>query len=211
MENNQGINKIKYEIDSRSFEYLKHLDLFYFIISEIFKLLDNSDVSILKNTSFNVEGYLDYNKEDFPKIINQIKKIMVIGLYHKWEKDVKDILLSKTNNIDIQNAIKNIGFNGIQNLFRTSKDYKQSFSHLFAALEKYSNLINAIKHGDGRSRDKLYNTSPEFFAIGHNGKKNIDDIIISDELFSNLYETLVQFWQANPCEAVIDCEILKTK
>ena len=196
-----GVYSVDYKIGEISLTNLKKLNLYYYTLSEAFKNLQNSS---LKNCSFSIEGFIDYNKDNFSDVINEMRKVMIVGLYHLWEKDIKTLLLNDVNNQSISaKKIEQWSFGDIVSLFKFVSDDTKHFIDIFDLIKKYSTLTNAIKHGEGNAMNKLKNGYPEFIS------RKTSDIFIEEVHLQEFYETLVQFWESNPDSIVFDYEGFK--
>ena len=109
----------------------------------------------------------------------------------------------------------NSGFNTIISIFKdiTDKD-------LIAKIKKYSILINAIKHGIGKSLTDLKHNYSEFFYPSEEYTKTDDEGYILEDAqeplvskyhFEELHKSLLEFWKSVPDKIIVDVNKLGKK
>lgn len=192
---------ISYPTKGVNLMHIKKLKLFYIAMTESFQNLENS---WLKDCPNQPTTYLDYGKHDFNELINETRKVAIVGLYHIWERNLKELLIKGGNPQGLnKEKVKGWAFDKINSLFMTSKDYTTYYKDYFDTIVKYSTLTNAIKHGEGRSMDKLFKDYPEFF-YKKSDIVDADEPLVSQDHITELYETLTQFWENIPNYTELD-------
>lgn len=131
---------------------------------------------------------------------------IVAGIFHEWDKQLRDWLVKEVNHWHkgdaIRKAIWKENFENIIDLIdkvivkTKSKDYYQS-------LDKCRLLVNAYKHGEGDSFNLLKTNYPEFFknfALGDfiADFSSYDDIDVSEHHIDEFSNAIVQFWKSIP-------------
>ena len=192
---------ILYQTKGVNLMHIKKLKLFYIAMTESFQNLENS---WLKDCPNQPTTYLDYCKNDFNELINETRKVGIVGLYHIWERNLKELLIHGGNPQGLnKDKVKGWAFDKINLLFMTSKDYTVYYKDYFDIIVKYSTLTNTIKHGEGRSMDKLFKNYPEFF-YKKSDTVDADEPLVSQDHIKELYKTLTQFWENIPNYTELD-------
>lgn len=181
-------------------------------IDETIKSLKNSylgDKDVCIKLLDNVPKYHSHN---FEEVLNEMRKVFIVGLYHMWERNLKELLIKGSGLHCLQlNKIDRFSINEIIKIFdnkNSSNELKETFDYL----RKYSNLNNAIKHGPTSSQfKKLYKDYGEFFKLDElNNDEYFSNFaiepIVTEEHINELYDNLMKFW-----DNVSDNLILNTK
>jgi len=160
------------------------------------------------------ESELKYSYCDFEEVLNEIRKISIVGLYQMWERNLKELLVYGCwPEYKDAKVIDKFGIEKIISLFENSSECSATLKETFYYLKKYSILNNAIKHGPGKSFDKLITNYQEFFynddlsdeefIINH-----VIEPIVKEEHINELYNNLIKFWENIPDKLEVKISLL---
>lgn len=223
----QTKDKLIFQTGAVSILHKKHLNLFYLGITETLKNLKNSCLADKETCEKCSNNFLDYRPCEFDEIINEINKMAIVGLYHMWERNLKELLIygSEGRNSN-KTDIDKYSLKDLKNTFEECPQSSSILIDLFKVLEKYATLTNAIKHGSGVSMNKLEKSYPCFFYNETNKGTPMPvedeecymqmavEPLVTEENIQELYETLMQFWDNVPSQLILEnnaFEIVKSK
>jgi hypothetical protein len=203
---------VKYPIKIVSIVHIEKLKMFYAGIMAGFKHLKTELDSLPV-----VRNGLGYNPEFYNRVLNEMRKNAIVGLFHLWLRELQHFLAIGGDVINKnKNVFLNKGHEFILGLFANERE----LAPIIYILEKYGCLTNVIKHGLGNSFEKL---SDEFLYEPDEYKESI---VIDGEAYDSsvaeapfvlqshideLYNATIQFWEKVPETFVVDCDILLKK
>lgn len=149
-------------------------------------------------------GYAQEKYKDLLWARKQVLNIATVGLYHLWEKSMRDFLLTELHNFT--NAIGKEQKNNkkthdmiLRASFITIKDALAPYSELKNSLEviaELSQVANALKHGEGNS---FYYLMKDYPSLINNDSVHINEKLeISIERFRHYHLTINEFWNQLP-------------
>lgn len=148
--------------------------------------------------------------------LNEMRKALIVGMFHLWLHNLQEYLVMSGNEFHPKKIMfANSGFDTIISIFKdiTDKD-------LIAKIKKYSTLINAIKHGIGKSLTDLKHNYSEFFYPSEEYTKTDDEGYILEDAqeplvskyhFEELHKSLLEFWKSVPDKIIVDVNKLGKK
>jgi hypothetical protein len=144
--------------------------------------------------------------EDLAFAEGQLRALAIAGLYHLWERTLKELL------------VRTLGWEGYSKK-QIDKIHRSNFHDLIDTLEEFGFLVkeqsffddldivrvvaNTCKHGEGRSFEELANKAPELLRGRYKLESLLhsphpDDLWIDDQKFADLERAVEQFWHAMP-------------
>ena len=140
---------------------------------------------------------------DLEELGNLARLSLIAGIYHRWEKDLKNWM---TSNYGIGS------FPGRNNLIK--KIQKSNFKQLLE-LFKYENLfqdgckikekldicrmvVNTYKHGSGESEDNLKVKRPDLFSQDFVKSMKLYDLFVKDKHIEEFASAIENFWKVVP-------------
>lgn len=145
--------------------------------------------------------YADNKYKDLLWARCQVLNIAAVGLYHLWEKAVRDFFLSEFRNFSEGNdkgakktyeMILRANFAMIKEVFKPYPQLKSSLD----VLAELAKVANVLKHGEGSS---FYALMEEYPALVDGNAIQINDkIAISAERFRNYHQAVNEFWNHLP-------------
>jgi hypothetical protein len=132
------------------------------------------------------------------------------GMYHQWEKDLREFIECELRHDGVLNARKIAWNSRVDDVFDILTTFgwhwrKQSF---YSQIEACRRVVNVYKHGKGSSLDRLAETFPEYLDDNFSADK--DDIFyskeslnhewlsITPEQFNDIAEAISTFWKDFP-------------
>lgn len=218
------IVNLSYNTGMVSILHKKNIKQLMIGIRETVKQLKCSCLNDTSNCETCSKKYLDYRPCEFEEVLNEIHKVAIVGLYHIWERNLKELLICGANPKHDNTAnCANLSFQQIRTLFEADSTNREGLQRIFDALEKYSLLTNAIKHGLGRSMKLLQDTYPQYFYNETNkgklliidGEKCYEQIaiepLVTENDIEDLYNNLMEFWDKVPKQLTFSSELLEKR
>jgi hypothetical protein len=142
-------------------------------------------------------GVTFYSDLQFVK--HQVTGLAISGLYHLWERVLKQFLERESGK-----SIASADFHNLIELL-TSCGWKTLRStNFYNDLEHLRLIANVIKHGDGTSCDELLATSPEMFREGiyssYNRIRKAEHLELASEDFLRFTVAVREFFEQFPEE-----------
>lgn len=131
---------------------------------------------------------------------------IIAGIFHEWDKQLRDWLVKEVKHWHqgeaIEKAIWKVNFEDIIDLV-DAVIVKTKRQNYYASLDKCRLLVNAYKHGEGDSFQKLKSNYPEFFKSFGFGDLTLDfssheDIEVSEIHIDEFSNAIVEFWKSIP-------------
>lgn len=131
---------------------------------------------------------------------------IIAGIFHEWDKQLRDWLVKEVNHWHrgeaVKKAIWKVNFEDIIDLIDTAI-VKIKTQNYYQSLDKCRLLVNAYKHGEGDSFQKLKSNYPEFFKNLALGDLMVDfssheDIEVSEKHIDEFSNAIVEFWKSMP-------------
>ena len=131
---------------------------------------------------------------------------IISGIFHEWDKQLRDWLVKEVkhwnNSEAVEKAIWKVNFEDIIDLV-DSAIVKTKMQNYYQSLDKCRLLVNAYKHGEGDSFQKLKSNYPEFFrnlGLGNLGAYfySHEDIQVSEKHIDEFSNAIVDFWKSIP-------------
>ncbi len=206
--NRETRNIVEYNLATVAVVHIADLNVFYTAIkaslNNLKKKLDNLPVS---KSPLEYRGYL------FNEVLNKMRQNALVGMFHLWLRNLQEFLAISGDAINDKKFIMlDKGYEFILGLFQTDKNLEQ-YIYIIA---KYGCLVNVIKHGFGKSFDKLKRNYSEFLyppaeydeTIIINGEKikviGVNAPYVLEKNIKEFYEASKGFWQNIPEKLVID-------
>lgn len=161
----------------------------------------------------NDEGIEFYQMLDDMK--NRTHLSVVAGLFHEWDKQVRDWLVREVSHwhqgSEVKKAIWKANFNDIADLFE-GLGWKLKSKHYFVMLDKCRLVVNAYKHGDGGAFETIKSKHPEYIrSIGNslslNDFADHTDLLVTDTHIGVFSNAVLDFWRDVP-EYILDSDKL---
>lgn len=179
----------------------------------IYKTLSVFDETQLKEEVNNYSKNIDINdgfeyaQERYKDLLwakKQVLNIATVGLYHLWEKSIRDFLITELHNFT--NAIGKEQKNNkktqdmiLRASFITIKEALSPYVELNNSLEtiaELSQVVNVLKHGEGNS---FYCLMKDYPSLINNNSVHINEKLeISVERFRHYHKALSEFWNKLP-------------
>jgi len=143
---------------------------------------------------------------------------IIAGMYHQWEKKLKEWLLQEMRHWSIgqnvNNSIWKQDFSQIVCLLESFGFYPKQLP-AFDLLNAMRLVVNVFKHGDGKSFDDLKESYPDFVpgllkndGFGYlNPYLNYSNMQVTDNNLDSFSEAILEFWQEIPADLIITEEI----
>ena len=208
MANNQNIELV-YQTGIVKILHKRWLSMTKAGIDECIKNLKNSYLNSEESNGIKLCSCdFKYYSFEFEEILNEIRKISIVGLYHTWERHLKMLLIhGSTPETKCTKIIDKFGIEKIIAIYKQDENCNKGLHETFDKLRKYSTLNNTIKHGTGFSYTKLYKNYKEFF-YDETYLESLNDEefctntanppIVTEEHIQELYDILIKFWNNNP-------------
>lgn len=158
-----------------------------------------------KNIDIN-DGF-EYAEEKYKDLLwakKQVLNIATVGLYHLWEKAIRDFFVAELRNFmnttgNEQKGTKRTYDMILRASFITIKNALEPYAELkdsMDAIAELSQVANVLKHGEGNS---FYCLMKEYPSLINNNAMNVHEKIeISVERFRYYHKILNDFWNKMP-------------
>lgn len=131
---------------------------------------------------------------------------IIAGIFHKWDKQLRDWLVKEVkhwhNGVAVEKAIWKATFDEVIDLV-DRVIVKTKSQNYYESLDKCRLLVNAYKHGEGDSFQKLKSNYPEFFTSLELGDLMVnfsshEDIKVSSNHIDEFSKAIIEFWKSIP-------------
>ncbi len=190
--------------------HLSQLKLYNLAMQETLQYIKRP---ILSQSSINIAPF-NYYEDEYPVVINELRKTFIVGLFHLWFQELQEFLIEGGDAVNTKkHKIETTSASCILDLFHDENDMIQVIS----ILKKYACLTNAIKHGRGNSLKKLIREYKEFFYPSKEYTIIDDDNcirewakepLVTQEHIEELYYGVIEFWNRLPKYVTIDFDKL---
>ena len=171
----------------------------------------------LSNEYFDLAHIADIAYDEsikFSELLFDLRRDMtlasVAALYHQWEKDLKRFLARELRYYaEHPDVVWTAKPNDILEWLEKQGWPYRSYTW-FPVLDACRLIVNAYKHGKGRSLDELKNKYPQYLGSfendqSGNGEPDLtyldhEDLLLTDEQFDKFVEAVKQFWNSFPNE-----------
>lgn len=139
--------------------------------------------------------------EELNFVRGQLIGLAIAGLYHLWERLLKEFLSREL--AENTEKIQNLNFPDIVSLLEDFGWELRSESY-FCDLETLSLVANTIKHGDGRSCKELAERKPDFFwpeamaSMKSHFPVRAENLQMEPKQFDLFSRTVSAFWEGFP-------------
>lgn len=139
-----------------------------------------------------------------------VRLSMVAAFFHSFEKSLKDWIAAEIKHLTRSKAVKDRIWSATMDELYTLLKHggcNVFVTNFYKALRCCQLVVNAYKHGEGKSLEELRNLAPQFFvpddSSGFYKSFPIEFfdhtyLKIEDEDFDRFSEAIVQFWQGVP-------------
>jgi hypothetical protein len=148
-------------------------------------------------------GLSVYNDLEFVR--QQVTGLAIAGLYHLWERLVKEFLATSFRVVDPPvppQKVRRADFNDVVGWLRERFGWDIEAEGFFADLHQLHLVANVVKHGDGKSCDALLEKAPELFRdfihLWGNELRGADYLRLEREYFVKFTGSVVQFIECFP-------------
>jgi hypothetical protein len=145
------------------------------------------------------EGHAQRVYSDLEFVRWQVTGLAVSGLYHLWERLLKEFLIQE--GLREKRSIHGADFKKLTMLLSDS-GWNISAQDFYPSLERLCLVANTVKHGDGQSCEKLLATAPElFFDFGGqwmNESRRADDLRLDAGHFEQFTRAVRAFFEQFP-------------
>lgn len=157
------------------------------------------------------EGIEFYQMLDDMK--NRTHLSVVAGLFHEWDKQVRDWLVQEISHWhrgdEVKKAVWKANFNDLADLF-DGLGWNVKSRPYFETLDKCRLVVNAYKHGDGGAFEKIKSKHSEYLrSIGGDSSFSAfadhSDLMVSYQHIDAFSNAVVDFWQDVP-EYIFDSD-----
>jgi hypothetical protein len=147
--------------------------------------------------------------QEFYALLSDLRQQMMLGavagLYHQWDKDLRDFL-----EIELRHSVENpekLAWNqkgGITFDVLNAFGWNCAAEPFFSKIEAARLIVNVHKHGKGGSLEKLAKEYPEYLKDPFPTMKIVDDYVdhewvtVSDAQFDEIAAALRAFWERFP-------------
>lgn len=137
---------------------------------------------------------------------NRTRLSVVAGLFHEWDKQVRDWMIREMNQWpcgdETRKAIWNANFLDIADLFE-GLGWRIKSQAFYVSLDRCRLVVNAYKHGDGSAFQKIKAEYPEFVSEAMRDGLFIDyaahdDLVIEEQHIAEFSEAIIKFWRDVP-------------
>ena len=142
---------------------------------------------------------------DLEFVRQQVTGLAIAGLYHLWERLVKEFLETSFRAVDppvTPPTVRRADFNVVVAWLRERFGWDIEAECFFADLHQLHLVANVVKHGDGKSCEALLDKAPELFSeFGHrwaNKRRGADDLRLEREHFVQFAGSVLQFIECFP-------------
>jgi len=142
---------------------------------------------------------------DLEFVRQQITGLAIAGLYHLWERLLKEFLEASFRAVDspvTPQTVRRADFNVIIVWLRERFGWDIEAEEFFADLDRLHLVANVVKHGDGKSCEALLEKAPQLFRdFGHswpNERRGADDLRLERGHFVQFAGSVVRFIECFP-------------
>jgi hypothetical protein len=142
---------------------------------------------------------------DLEFVRQQVTGLAIAGLYHLWERLVKEFLETSFRAADppvTPQTVRRADFNVVVVWLRERFGWDIEAEGFFADLHQLHLVANVVKHGDGKSCEALLEKAPQLFHdYGHpweNQQRGSDDLRLERAHFVQFAGSVVQFIECFP-------------
>ena len=152
-----------------------------------------------------VEEYGHRVYADLEFVRQQVTGLAIAGLYHLWERLVKEFLEISFRAVDppVQlQTLRRADFNAVVVWLRERFGWDIEAEGFFADLHQLHLVANVVKHGDGKSCEALLEKAPELFRdfihIEAIDLRGADELRLEREHFVRFTGSVLQFIECFP-------------
>jgi len=142
---------------------------------------------------------------DLEFVRQQVTGLAIAGLYHLWERLVKEFLETSFRAVDPPvppQKVRHANFNVVVGWLRERFGWDIEAEGFFADLHQLHLVANVVKHGPGDSCKALLDKAPELFRdvihLWGNDLREADDLRLEREHFVKFTGSVVQFIECFP-------------
>jgi hypothetical protein len=142
---------------------------------------------------------------DLEFVRQQVTGLAIAGLYHLWERLVKEFLETSFRAVDPPvppQTVRRADFNVVVVWLRERFGWDIEAEGFFAHLHQLHLVANVVKHGDGKSCEALLDKAPELFQdfshLWARERRGADDLRLEREQFVQFTGSVLQFIECFP-------------
>jgi hypothetical protein len=142
---------------------------------------------------------------DLEFVRQQVTGLAIAGLYHLWERLVKEFLETSFRAVDppvTPQTVRRADFNVVVGWLRERFGWDIEAEGFFADLHQLHLVANVVKHGDGDACKALLDKAPELFRdiihLWGNDLRGADDLRLDREHFVKFTGSVLQFIECFP-------------
>lgn len=148
-------------------------------------------------------GYAEEKYKDLLWAKKQVMNMATVGLYHLWEKTIRDFFVAQLRNYQLETAKADENLVSYDDLIMRAK-FSTIKKALFPCLPlrksleqiaELSSVVNVLKHGEGNSFYSLLKKAPDLI---NNTLYAHEKIEVSNEKFEAYHQALQDFWNNFP-------------
>ncbi len=137
---------------------------------------------------------------------NRTRLSVVAGLFHEWDKQVRDWMTLEINHWhhgeEVKKALWKANFSDMADLLE-GLGWKVRSQNYYTSLDRCRLVVNTFKHGDGAAFQEIKSQHPEFINSSTEDAAFIDyadhkDLIIEDKHISEFSNAFICFWNNVP-------------
>lgn len=161
---------------------------------------------------------------DFYAMLSDLKKQVLLGglagLYHQWDKDLRDFLEHELQHyLKSDAAVESSWHPTIGKIFDSLKQFGWDCTAepFYQKIEACRLIVNAYKHGKGKSLDDLAAQFPEYLpnpipetSALFTGNEYLDPewLDVSEAQFEELAAAIRQFWERFPERSFLEAKVV---
>jgi hypothetical protein len=147
----------------------------------------------------------------FYALLSDLKEQMILGalagLYHQWDKDLREFIESELRHNYQQDFVAKIAWDSaVGNVFKILAEFGWdcTTTDFFTRIDACRLIVNVYKHGQGQSLSDLATRHPKYLDVpmkrpwSKNQHLSHHWLSISDTVFDELADGLRAFWVAFP-------------
>jgi hypothetical protein len=136
---------------------------------------------------------------------NDMQLSALAGMYHRWDKDLRDFIERELNHTVTADSSSEIAWDtDAIATFKLLKGFGWDCNNapFFQPLQNCRLVVNVYKHGKGRSLTEVARLCPQYlgaeFPSGADSNPDHEDLTISPDQFDGFARAIENFWSSFP-------------
>lgn len=136
---------------------------------------------------------------------DQTRFALIAGMYHKWDKQLRDWLILETKFLKCYTVLKskiwNVNLGNIIDFF-DGLGWNIRKEKFFSKIDACRLIVNVYKHGNGNSFDELLLKYPEYVVNPLPGLDtaylDYENVVLTDQHLQEFSDAIIEFWKTVP-------------